>query len=224
MQQVKIGDADTGVWKNPKKNLPPFMNVPVTEEAYLFENNKLFAGEMFIDGKENFETLKSALRNALGTPAFTNDKLEIYRWQWRDPSFFLKLTYQSKFSRATVHIEKEGSSPQAAVDSARSPAKKVGSIDKSPKMQQARGDLIKKLIREGVFVKTDIPGNLPRVYVGPTFYGLDFDTKQQFVSVVYAYYFDGSGGLDIVRVMDGRTNKEIGDYVLPPFGTGLSLK
>jgi hypothetical protein len=53
-------------------------------------------------------------------------------------------------------------------------------------------DLIQKLIRERVFVKTDTPGSLPRVYVGPAFYGLDFDTKQQFVSVVYAYYFDGS--------------------------------
>ena len=213
----------SGVWKNSKKQLPSFMNVPVAEEAYLFENNKLYAGEMFFDGAENFETLKTTLRNAFGTPTSSNDKLQIYRWQWRNPSFSLKLTYQSKFQRPTIHIEREGSSPQSLADSARSPTKTVGSIDKSPKMQQGRSDLIKKLIREGVFLKTDTPGSLPRVYVGPAFYGLDFDTKQKFVSVVYAYYFDGSGALDMVRVMDGRTNKEIGDFTLPPFGTGLKL-
>jgi hypothetical protein len=103
------GANKLSTWKNSKKSKsPPFMNVPVAEEDYFFENNKLFAGEMFIDGAENFETLKTALRKALGTPTSSDDRLQIYKWQWRDPSVFLSLSYQSKIYRATVHIEKEG--------------------------------------------------------------------------------------------------------------------
>ena len=49
------------------------MNVPVAEETYLFENYKLYAGEMFFDGEDNFNTLKTALINALGTPISSNE-------------------------------------------------------------------------------------------------------------------------------------------------------
>jgi hypothetical protein len=55
--------------------------------------------------------------------------------------------------------------------------------------------------------------------VAPRFYELDFDTKQKFVGVVYAYAYDGSGDYEIVRVMDSRTNKSVGT-----FSKGLGLK
>ena len=100
---------------------------------------------------------------------------------------------------------------------------RVASIDKSSKMQQGRKRLIEKFIGSGVFRKVATPGSLPRVYVGPAFYALDFDDKQAAVSVIYAYHFDGSNSSDLVRVMDSRTNKEIGIYALPPFGSGLKL-
>jgi hypothetical protein len=128
------GEDKISTWKNSKK-LSPFMNVPVAEETYLFENYKLYAGEMFFDGEDNFNTLKTALINALGTPISSNDRLQTYKWQWRDPSFFLSLHYQSKFSRATVHIENETPLWRKIKPP---PQPKAPSIDKSPKTQQGR--------------------------------------------------------------------------------------
>lgn len=88
-------------------------------------------------------------------------------------------------------------------------------VDKSPSMQEGRSKLIRKLINAGVFMKTGVPGSLPRVWVGRGFYALPFDQKQQFVSVVLAYY-----GGDMVSVYDGYTDKTIGRMT----ADGLTLK
>ena len=96
------------------------------------------------------------------------------------------------------------------------------SIDKSPEKQAARKRLIEKLISEGVFQKVDtMGGNLPKAYVRPAFYNLDFETKQQFVSVVYAYYFNGSNISDLVILRDSRGGKDVGDYAP---SRGLKMK
>ncbi len=93
-------------------------------------------------------------------------------------------------------------------------------VDKSPAMQEGRSKLLQKLINAGVFMKTGVPGSLPRVWVARGFYGLTFDQKQSFVGVVYAYYLDGSDKYDSVRVYDGYTNKEIGSMTT----AGLTLR
>jgi hypothetical protein len=98
-------------------------------------------------------------------------------------------------------------------------AKSVATVDKSAGMQAQRKKLIEKLMAHGIFLKTGVPGSLPRVWVGLPFYGLPFDEKQQFVSVVYAYYLDGSSEYDLLVVYDGYTNKKIGTFTL----AGLSL-
>jgi len=87
-----------------------------------------------------------------------------------------------------------------------------------------RKALLQKLINKGIFTKVAKPGSLPRVYVAPTFYVLDFDTKQTFVGVVYAYYF-GENPDGIVAVYDGLSGKEIGAFsVSPKYGfPGLKL-
>lgn len=88
----------------------------------------------------------------------------------------------------------------------------VATIDKSPEKQAARDELIQKLIREGVFQKVEPGSSIPSVWVTPAFYLLDFETKQKFISVVYAYYFDGSDKLASVRLKDSKTGKEVGMY------------
>lgn len=93
-------------------------------------------------------------------------------------------------------------------------------IDKSDSMQAGRLKLMEKLRAERVFQKVEIPGNLPRLYVAPRFYTLDFDMKQKFVSVVYAYYFTGKNITDSVRIYDSRSGKEIGHFAMP---SGLKL-
>jgi hypothetical protein len=92
------------------------------------------------------------------------------------------------------------------------PTPPVATIDKSAQMQADRKRLIERLISEGIFQKVEIPGNLPRLWVRPAFHLLDFDRKQSFVSVVYAYYFDGSRVSDTVRLFDSKTGKEVGAY------------
>lgn len=85
-------------------------------------------------------------------------------------------------------------------------------VDKSPEMQKGREVFIEKMKLLNVIQKIETPGNLPRVYVAPAFYAADFDSKRNFMSVVYAYHFDGSGISDLVRIYDGRSGKEIGTY------------
>ena len=97
-------------------------------------------------------------------------------------------------------------------------------IDKEPETQAKRKTLLQRLSNEGVFIKAELPGGLPRVWVGPAFYTLDFETKREVVSIVYSYYLDGSDPIATVRIFDGQTNKEIGDYnVNSPDGAGLRL-
>lgn len=86
------------------------------------------------------------------------------------------------------------------------------SVDKSPQMQTDRKKLIEELIDSGVFQKVEVPGNLPRLWVRPAFYALEFDRKASFVSVVYAYYFNGANDADSVRIYDSRSGKEVGRY------------
>lgn len=100
-------------------------------------------------------------------------------------------------------------------------ATSVAAIDKSEAAQTRRIALIRRLTDEGIFQKVETPGNLPRVWVEPAFYALDFGDKQQFTEVVYAYFFDGSNSSDHVRLFDRFTGKEIGGYTAQ---SGLSLR
>ncbi|WP_441228075.1 hypothetical protein AB7813_08975 [Tardiphaga sp. 20_F10_N6_6] len=93
-----------------------------------------------------------------------------------------------------------------------SPEAKKATVDKSDEMQSNRLKLMEKMRAQGVFQKVEMPGNLPRLWVDSGFHSADFETKQKFVSVVYAYYFNGSNIADSVRIYDGKTGKEIGDY------------
>jgi len=100
-------------------------------------------------------------------------------------------------------------SATTAVSKLKEPA---ATVDKSATMQADRQTFIQKAIKNGAFTKIEVPGSLPRVWVTPAFMDLDFDTKTKFISVVYAYYFDGSNETDTVRLFDSRSGKEVGGY------------
>ena len=89
-------------------------------------------------------------------------------------------------------------------------------------IQEERLAFIQKLIKQGIFQKVEVPGNLPHLWVKPAFYALDFDAKQKFVSVVYAYYITSNPRYNIVVLYDSKTGKEIGQYA-EVYG-GLKLK
>ncbi len=81
-----------------------------------------------------------------------------------------------------------------------------------PEIQQKRETLIRKLIQEGVFYKTEITGTLPKLWIAPGFYALTFDDKQKLVSVVAAYYLAKSPRWSIVVLKDSKTGKRIGQF------------
>jgi hypothetical protein len=89
-------------------------------------------------------------------------------------------------------------------------------------IQAKRMNFIKKCIKEGYFRKVEVPGSLPHVWVTPRFYRLDFDTKQQFINVVYAYYVTDDKRRNIVVLYDSKTGKKVGSY--SELQGGLSLK
>jgi|GEM_PF-6040116 len=110
-------------------------------------------------------------------------------------------------------------SPSTSTNSTTPPKKSV-LIDKSAEKQKARQKLIQEMINRRLVAQIKFPGTTPELWVAPGFYALDFDTKQQLVSVVYAYYCNGDDR-DMVLVYDNLTGKQIGTY--STLSGGLSL-
>ncbi|WP_077540561.1 hypothetical protein [Sedimentisphaera cyanobacteriorum] len=106
-----------------------------------------------------------------------------------------------------------------ATSSARVP--KTPKIDKSEKMQADRLNLIERLQREGIFGDIIPRSSGATIVVKPAFYTLDFKDKQSFVSVVYAYYFDGLTPYTPILLRDSRTNNNIGSFTVE---LGLDIK
>jgi hypothetical protein len=102
---------------------------------------------------------------------------------------------------------------------------KLVEVDKSDETQKGREKLIKDLKRKGLFRKIESWDGYHhdvRVWVGPAWYGLAFDSKQNFAAVVYGYYFDGTSNLDSVTIVDNMTGKEIGQYSAAYLGLKLN--
>jgi hypothetical protein len=87
-------------------------------------------------------------------------------------------------------------------------------VDKSPVKQREREQFINKLINQGIFAKVEKRSTFPRLWIKPAFYSLEFKEKEGFVSVVYAYYFDGNNFTDTIVLMDNLTGKRVGNYSL----------
>lgn len=93
-----------------------------------------------------------------------------------------------------------------------SPAKKP-TIDKSASMQAQRQKLIDQFISQGFFTEVVKQGNgMPRVWVTPRFTASNLKDKQNALSVVYAFYFDGSETFASLALIDSRTGKEVGRF------------
>jgi len=79
-----------------------FMDLPVAEEAYSFTHRKLYSASAWLDGRSNFDQMKSALIKAYGAPAFTNERQDLFKWKWTGTKIEVRLSYQSKFARSEV--------------------------------------------------------------------------------------------------------------------------
>jgi len=96
----------------PGKPLPPLFKVAVAEESYSFSEGKFFSANAWLDGKENFEKILAALIKRYGQPSETinnyvrhfvpNERKNLKIWKWPDSPVEVRLTYDEKYSRATV--------------------------------------------------------------------------------------------------------------------------
>lgn len=129
---------------------------------------------------------------------------------------------------AKIVAAQEKAKLEAVTQKARAASKKQRDLIKSAqskakneaKLQPKRKQFIQKLISQGVFSKVEMPGSLPHLWVKPVFYSLDYETKEQFVNVVYAYYVTENPRWDIIVLKDSRTGKRIGSY--SEFGLDLN--
>ena len=51
-----------------KKKPSPFLEVPVTEEAFSFTHGKFYSGSVWLEDRENFDKMKAALIKSFGMP------------------------------------------------------------------------------------------------------------------------------------------------------------
>lgn len=102
---------------------------------------------------------------------------------------------------------------------ASAPAAKPALADKSEAMQAKRWALIEELVEAGAFGNVESSNGVARAWVTPLFQQLDYATKQSYIGVIYAYYFDGSSSSNFVRVIDNQTGKTIGSF--NPLSGGL---
>ena len=56
------------------------------------------------------------------------------------------------------------------------------------KLQEKRYAFIQEMIANGIFLKVEQPADYPHAWVTPLLYSLNFEDKEGFVSVIYAYY------------------------------------
>lgn len=76
--------------------------------------------------------------------------------------------------------------------------------------QPERQAFIDDLVVRGIILKTEKPGQVPRVFVGRPFYLLTFDQKQSFLGVVLAYHKTADPTVGHLILRDGYDGKEIG--------------
>lgn len=85
-------------------------------------------------------------------------------------------------------------------------------IDKSIHMQSDRYELLEKLKAQGIFGRVTCRDSGADLLVKPGFFTIDYETKQKFLGVVYAYCFDGSKPYVSVSLVDAMTNRKVGSF------------
>jgi hypothetical protein len=133
---------------------------------------------------------------------------------------FVGLLLLCFFIGLMIPAKKMAQRPQpvpVAAQSSLPPQPAKPTLDKSEKAQADRAALCTKLMEKGIFKSVETG----KVVVGLPFYALDFEAKQNFISVVHAWSFDGTNKYDTVKVVNVKTGKTIGTFSQ---STGLVLE
>jgi hypothetical protein len=95
--------ADVALYRpRPGNALAPLYEVPVAEEVYSFKQGRFISASAWLDGKDNFDKIKTALMEAYGQPAVVDEHKHLRIWQWPDSPVEVRLSFNDKFARATV--------------------------------------------------------------------------------------------------------------------------
>ena len=95
------------VWTTRNQNgLPPYLGIAVAQDAYLFDNNKLYGGQLFFNGADTLDKLKAVLIEQFGLPDFANEARQIYKWRWAASGLEATLYHESNFQRTTLSLQK----------------------------------------------------------------------------------------------------------------------
>ena len=95
--------ADVALYRpRPGNTLAPLYAIPVAEEVYSFMQGRFFSASAWLDGRDNFGKISTALMEAYGQPAVTDEHRHLRIWKWPDSPVEVRLSYSDKFSRATV--------------------------------------------------------------------------------------------------------------------------
>lgn len=79
-------------------------------------------------------------------------------------------------------------------------------------MQEDRLGFMQKMTAMHIIEHTAESNNVVKVKVGKAFYVLDYNAKNKFCNVVYAYYHTKNANVDLMRIIDNYTGKDIGVY------------
>jgi hypothetical protein len=100
---IPTDDADKAqVWvrRSPSE---PFLGIPVSQEVAMYTRGRLYGGQVYVSGSNNFERLRTALAADYGRPSFSNPVNQVYVWTWNNSQVKVQL-YRSG-DTATVDFE-----------------------------------------------------------------------------------------------------------------------
>jgi hypothetical protein len=126
--------------------------------------------------------------------------------------FILLIVFADIAGQCSGPDTRSSSASSTSVASKPSTPPAAPTVDKSPEKQKEREKLINELQQRGVLGNIECRSAGATAVVGRNFYQLDFETKQSFIGVVYAYCFDGTKDFVGIQLRDIRTNKKIGEF------------
>lgn len=96
------GDGGLEIYRNRSSELPPFLDVPVEDEAYSFAGGRCFGGQLRILGEDSFATLLETMTRRWGAPE--ESRKDVFVWRWPTDGIEVTLAHAAKWQHTTVTV------------------------------------------------------------------------------------------------------------------------
>jgi len=142
--------------------------------------------------------------------------------------FFVGIIGFAIFSMSSNHVN-DNSNPPSSHPAERNAAPKHPATKKTPahelskadiEKQKKRLEIIEDMKENNIIYKIEKLAKYPHVYVGTTFYSLDYDQKSTLMNLILSYYITEDPKSDTVILYDNRSGNNIGTFTK----SGLKLK